>query len=408
MTQRVQHPKPPQYTSTFLGLLAGLTGGNAAASGLQQRNALDTNALFEPSSLYVEGGWIKMVGGNIRIYDAVGTAQSGRPVTTGSRSAHYLGRPSMGLYTLKFKIGNDVDCTLDSRPSVAIDNPTGSEWVGRYQLSRLTMDVRQDSATCSYAFHLGKGNLRLIGGYVRADASLYKTTQVDTGTLPPGTYGVLQVDGRMHGRRWGLAYEIPEYAMRAVLLYQDSMALNAKGDQYVYLPNGMRLGGAARLNTELPKTWQLDMQSGIREGWLAMLSVSWQQWSRVQGIPVQSSLGNGLTAYFKDAWTYTAGIGHSFTPRLSASANLSFTQGAASADNNPSGFIALPYTDAWTLGLGGKYKLTDNVNVKAGVFATRLKGGTYLNGGVYSRATEGGRYDASWLYTTGASLTVAF
>jgi long-subunit fatty acid transport protein len=123
---------------------------------------------------------------------------------------------------------------------------------------------------------------------------------------------------------------------------------------------------------------------------------------------VQSSLANGLTAYFKDAWTYTAGIGHSFTPRLSASANLSFTQGAASGDNNPSGFIALPYTDAWTLGLGGKYKLTDNVNVKAGVFATRLKGATYLNGGVYSRATEGGRYDASWLYTSGASLTVAF
>ena len=396
----------PRPSLLLLGL--ALASGSAAASGLQQRNALDTGALFDPATLYMESGWMQMVGGNIRVYDAVGTAQSGRRVTTGSRSANFLGRPNLGLYTLKFNVGSDAACMLDSRPSIALENPPGNDWVGRYQLSDLTVKARQNSLTCSYAFQLGQGRLRVIGGYVQTDASLYKSIEVDTGTLPAGSYGELSQKGRMHGRRWGLAYEIPQYAMRAVLLYQSDMPLSSRGDQFIYLPNGRRLGGPARLDTELPVTWQLDLQSGISEDWLASLSVNWQQWSRLQAIPVQSPLGNGLNMYFKDAWTYTAGIGHRFTARLSASFSLSFMEGAASPANNPMGYIAMPYTDSWTFGVGGKYQLTDNISAKAGIFATRLEGATYRNGGVFTRAIEGGRFDSSWLYTTGASLVMTF
>ncbi|MGH8081038.1 MAG: outer membrane protein transport protein [Lysobacter sp.] len=381
----------------------------ASASAFQQRNALDTSALFDPSRVYLELGTSQLVDGNVHVRDAIGRDQGGRDVASGRRSADYSEAHGMPFFTLKLKPNEASDCMLDSRMAVNVDNDPPDDWIGRYHLQRLRLKVRQDSLTCSYGFKVGGGKLRLIGGYLRDVADLDKNSLVARPGLPPGVRGAIQANDTTHAWRWGVSYEKPELGLRAVLQYQDRVPLALQGTQFIYTADGRPLaGGAARIDAALPKTWQLDLQSGIKPGWVAMFSASWQQWSELQNLPVKSALGNGLGLYFRDSWTFTGGVGHAFSPALSMMLSLSYMQGASDRANTRYGHPTLPYSDNWTLGLSGKYKLDTHVALKAGVYATRLSGAYFIDGGPSINSFEGGRYDSSWLYTVGGSVAVGF
>lgn len=86
------------------------------------------------------------------------------------------------------------------------------------------------SGTCSYKFDVSeKGQLRLIGGVFYQSMDGFKEQLVaPIPTNPFGWNGIgrltLEADG--WGWRSGVAYEIPEYSLRASLVYNSEVKLD--------------------------------------------------------------------------------------------------------------------------------------------------------------------------------------
>ena len=130
--------------------------------------------------------------------------------------------------------------------------------------------------------------------------------------------GRLELKDSAWGWRAGVAYEIPEYAFRASLVYNSEVNLNdISGTLNLSQVNGRILNvyGAQKM----PDSLELKVQSGIAPDWLAFGSVKWTDWSQLQTIPfcvVGVPVCNGATQItslelgYRDGWTISGGVGH--------------------------------------------------------------------------------------------------
>lgn len=167
----------------------------------------------------------------------------------------------------------------------------------------------------------------------------------------------------------GIAYEIPEIALRVAATYHSSIDFTANTNESgppVPVAPGVALpllDGKSQESYEVPERWQLEAQSGIAEDTLLTAEVRYVPHSDLDISPEGFSTvtGRSLTTY-GDTMYYELGIGRQLTDRFAASFDVFHEN---SDDNN---FSPLqPTADFTGIGIGGAYSLTDNVTLSAGV-----------------------------------------
>ncbi|MBD9454065.1 transporter [Rhizobium sp. RHZ02] len=279
-----------------------------------------------------------------------------------------------------FKAGyEDVDCLFDySEPFGAHTNP-GINWAGANNNIETKIKTHNYATTCSYKFDVGPGQLRLIGGAFYQEVEGFKERLVSTVPIAFGTgtgVGRLDLEDNAWGWRTGIAYEIPEYAMRASLVYNsrvkyDSLSGTVDLTQ-VRAPvaplNAAPYGAVTNVfgEAEAPDSLELKLQSGIAPDWLAFGSVKWTNWSVLQSISLcptytkgracTATSGTQLTSLdllYQDGWTITGGIGHKFNEQWTGAVSLTWDRGTSHGYGSQ--------TDSWTVGVGAAFNPTDNI-----------------------------------------------
>ncbi|TPI34645.1 transporter [Mesorhizobium sp. B3-2-1] len=332
----------------------------AHAGGLE-RGGYDIDLLFDPAPFTTEAE-ATYVMPDRKYENARGPGGANLGLGTSADGAEGYWVPRIGA---KVQIVQGVDCMVDySQPWGAHTAP--GMWNGA--LSNIETDIKSDNyaGTCSYKMDAGKGQLRFIGGLFYQDISGFKESLVN---VFPALTGRVDLKTSGWGWRAGIAYEIPDIALRASLVYNSKVKLDNIEGTLDLTSIGRGITPIFGSTQYMPDTLELKLQSGIAPGWLAFGSVKWVNWSLLQSVPIcpvgfpASSCFTGspaavtsLDLMYRDGWTVTGGLGHKFNDQWSAAGQLSWDRGTSH------GYGA--QTDTWTLGGGVAYTPSPNVEIR--------------------------------------------
>lgn len=342
--------------------------GSVHAGGLE-RSGYDIDLLFDPAPFATEAE-ATYVMPDRKLKNAVDTSGANLAISSTAKDSESYWSPRIGV---KAQVVQGVDCMVDySQPWGAHTNP--GIWNGSY--SNIETDIKSNNyaATCSYKMDAGKGQLRFIGGVFYQEVYGFKESYINPAFGP--AIGRVDLDSNGWGWRAGLAYEIPEIALRASLVYNSQVKLdNISGSldlTSIGFGNIPVYGEAS-----MPDSVELKLQSGIAPGWLAFGSIKWVNWSVLQSIPICTQASKGLAActtvspglfsptpiratsldlMYRDGWTVTTGVGHKFNDQWSGAAQISWDRGTSHGYGSQS--------DTWTLGGGVAYTPTPNIEVR--------------------------------------------
>ncbi|SDP07062.1 long-chain fatty acid transport protein [Phyllobacterium sp. YR620] len=397
------------------GAISKIVGGalllasvaSAAQAGGLERGGYNWDLLFEPGRFASEAGAIYVMPER-RIKNAVDTnARDGlgsNGIGGGATSVDETPDYTVPRFGVKVGLTDDADCLASYAEPWGVHTDPGYDWVGANQNIETKIRSHDYGLTCSYRFDVGKGQLRAIGGVSYQEVSGFKRRLVlgpaiIQGALGPAAAGfdgsgLLDLEADGVGWRVGAAYEIPEYAFRASLIYNaeiDLGQINGTVD-LTEIPGVM--AGALRNpfvgritdvygTATMPQSVQFNWQTGIAPDWLAFGTVKWVDWSVLEVIafcPTSTkSLGScgpsspfrltSLDLMFQDGWTVSAGLGHKFNDQWSASAQLSWDRGTSTG--------LTTQTDTYLLSSGVAYAPNKNVELRVGGAVGMLTSGSY-------------------------------
>lgn len=308
------------------------------------------------------------------------------PVALSSSSVKVDGDYTVPRLGMKVNVGGPVDCLASYTEPYGADADYGTGNAYSVTTSEFRVDTNDYGLTCSYKMQLGQGFARIIGGVSYQDIDAFQSRQT---LLAAGNTGLgeFKLSDNAWSWRIGAAYEIPEIAFRTSLLYSAKYDYHLSGTVDSTDFAGMPLGNAPGIfpvsaDTQIPQALEWKVQSGIAPGWLAFGSVRWQDWSKLQSIPINGviSITTGLPstttsfdAFYQDGWTITGGIAHKFTDALSGAFTVTWDRGTSTVSGYQS--------DTWNFGLGGSYAPTPNVELRLGGSLGVLTSGTSTTAG---------------------------
>ncbi|WP_324763331.1 OmpP1/FadL family transporter [Sinorhizobium meliloti] len=383
-----------------LAAVAGVLVASAAQAGGLERSGYNIDLLFDPSD-YAAEATATYVNPQRKLKNVEDTDTANTDILGGTFGGGNLNyRPSTADDTesywaprigVKAALGDSIDCMADySQPWGAHTNP-GKNWAGANNNIETKVESDNYAATCSYKWEMGPGYFRVIGGGFYQEVGGFKERLVQDYTFAPFPLSTFSGVGRLEledsgwGWRTGVAYEIPEYAMRASLVYNSAVDLDDLSGfidlRQLAFPNPFPVGPPlitgtkydVRGSASMPDSLELKVQSGIAPGWLAFGSIKWTDWSQLQVVtfcPATISPTTPCTSLdllYRDGWTVTGGIGHKFNDQWSGAVSLTWDRGTSQ------GYGA--QTDTWTLGTGVSYTPTENVEIRlAGVVGILTSG----------------------------------
>ncbi len=380
-----------------LSVAAGLLFASAAHAGGLERGGYNIDLLFDPSDYAGEASAtyvnpqreLKNVRdtdtGNTNILTGTfgGGNLNNRPNSADDTESYWV--PRVGV---KAAFGDSVDCMADySQPWGAHTNP-GQNWAGANNNIETKVESDNYAATCSYKWDMGPGQFRVIGGVFYQEVNGFKERLVQdyTGTPLAGAFtgiGRLELGGHGWGWRAGAGYEIPEYALRASLVYNSAVDLdNLSGfidlRQLGFVVPGVGLVTGTKYDVNgaasMPDSLELKLQSGFAPGWAAFGSVKWTDWSQLQVLKFcpatvsRTTPCTSLDLLYRDGWTITGGVGHKFNDQWSGAVSLTWDRGTSHGYGTQ--------TDTWTLGTGVSYTPTENLEFRLAGAVGIMTGGS--------------------------------
>ena len=275
---------------------------------------------------------------------------------------------SVTRFSLAMHLGEYVNCLGSYREPWGGDADYGSSWAGSFSAIEQNFSSQDLGLTCSLHAPVTRGELHLIGGisYQEIEYELTRNSQF-------GFSRTLVSDSAL-AWRVGLAYEIPEYALRASLIYNSQVDYDTEGTvSFANIPFPTNAFG----RISLPQSLDFKFQSGVAPGWLAFGMIKWTDWSVTDAMPIcpvgtpvcnQAAAISGLTLLWRDSWTLTAGAAHQFSKEFSLAGNITWDQGTSM------GFTSL--TDSWSVGLTAILTPNKNMEIKLGGTAGFLTSGS--------------------------------
>lgn len=341
--------------------------GAASAGGFARGNA-DTDLIYEDGNFNMRSSLTYV--SPSREY-----TRNGNPALVGTEYTDDYVIPS---FAVKLNVVDNFRCAathvMNMGGSVTYAAPTLSGKV------REEFDTYESAITCGAKFQVGPGNLWILGGGFMEKFDYYRQNDFSALRLPTAE---LTLGGEDFGYRAGIAYEVPEIALRAQLMYRSGTEYGADGTlnapvgvlcarlptaPFCGLPLNTKIPVPAVGVGELPQTVELKVQSGIAPGWLAFGSVKWSDWSVMTSLDVNAqATGTNISrdSYFwQDGWTVTAGVGHAFNDRVSGLVALTWDKGVGTGWDLSS--------DTWTLALGGSVKDNIGGELRAGLGFTYI------------------------------------
>jgi long-subunit fatty acid transport protein len=157
----------------------------------------------------------------------------------------------------------------------------------------------------------------------------------------------------------GVAYEIPEIALRVALTYNSAIVHGFDSTEF-YLGQPI---GESETEVELPRSVNLDFQTGIAEDTLAFANFRWAEWSEFRIDPelFTAASGAGLVE-LEDVRTWTFGVARRFTEVFAAQASVTFEEELSDDLVSP----LAPTNGLFAVNLGGAYDVSDAVVLSAG------------------------------------------
>ncbi|MCJ8239376.1 OmpP1/FadL family transporter [Rhizobium sp. SSM4.3] len=390
--------------TTALGLIAACAFVGGAQAGGLERGGYNIDLLFDPGQYTFESGVVYVAPDrtlkNVRDTDATsqpgGLSLNARPNSVDETESYFV--PRVGL---KATLTEGVECLADySQPWGAHTKP-GSNWAGANQNIETKVNSHNYGLTCSYRFDLGPGQVRIIGGgfYQQVDGFKERLVidPVAAGLGSLTGVGRLDLEGDGYGFRVGAAYEIPEYALRASLVYNSQVKLDDITGTLDLRQVGQTVENVYG-SAEMPDSLELKLQSGIAPDWLAFGSVKWTDWSQLQKVRFYrvgtTTERTSLDLGYRDGWTVSGGIGHKLNDQWSVAGSVTWDRGTSQ------GFGA--QSDTWTFGTGVSYTPTDNVEFRLAGALSILTSGS--SGAV---TIDGESYGSDVSYDYGTDLAAA-
>ena len=191
------------------------------------------------------------------------------------------------------------------------------------------------------------------------------------------------------GTGWlaGLAYQIPEIALKASLTYRSEIDHDVNINENIptlpalaLLPNGAAAAAgiaAASGETKIttPQSVNLDLQTGIMANTVAFANVRWVDWSSFSIRPykfgllsdavgplVQRPNGFNLVEYSDDQISATVGVGRKLSEQWAGNVSVGWDSGAG----NPVSTLG-PTEGYWNVGLGVQFSPAPNYFIAGGV-----------------------------------------
>lgn len=351
-------------TMTALAAFAG-----AAQAGGFSRGEADTDILYEDGTAAFRAKTTFVA--PQRDYDTINGVEG----TDGSYTDNYF-IPSLAG---KVRLTDNLSCAATYTQPFGASSTYGlqaqaadaaTSRIGNATLEA-SFETNEYGLTCAANFNLETGRIWLLGGLFLQSFDYEEVSRIGTLRLK---------DSSELGYRLGAAYDIPDIALRAELMYRSqidhsgegSFTVSAAGSPVLSFLTGTLVPAGTELSAygagSLPQSLELSLQSGIAPGWLAFGSIKWTDWSVLPTLNYNiTGLGDLKKNFkFRDGWTVVGGIGHTFTDTVSGAVSLTWDRGVGTG--------ADIMTDTWTVGIG--------TAIKAGPGEFRLGGGvSYLTSG---------------------------
>lgn len=186
------------------------------------------------------------------------------------------------------------------------------------------------------------------------------------------------------GYIFGLAYEIPEIALRASLFFHNEIHHDLSGSVDAPLPNfSGRISAPAKGKTLTPRAINFRLQSGIAQDWLAFLELRWGDWSSLNKMNIEAgNLSSELVLFQNDTLNYKLGLAYKASDRLSLGGYVESIVDLSPPDTLPGvdgTNLRNPQADRYSLALGGKYLLADDLSLALGGSYYHIKNGRFAD-----------------------------
>lgn len=338
------------------------------AAGLERRN-IETNFLFEEGTVVdfglgsVSPDFTATQGGAF-VFEAGKNIAPSFSVATGSFKTEVNDNLDLGFWYTGSGNGVHVDYGTVTGPGMT--GAFNSTFTAVTNSAQIKADVSIPTTMVAARYSINE-NLSLLGGlkYVNVSGGQLMLPS-EMGVADPASTGVGDAfidttsvwnlgnkDGT--GTVLGLAYEIPEIALRVSLV--------AEGDIALSIPTTTGGGVAANGDStaSIGDATTLSFQTGIAENTLLFGSVRQSNWADNQ-VSVPTAAGLAQITSFKDGENFTIGIGRKFSDKLSASLSYYFSDG----DGNGASELS-PYGETKTISLGSKYSVNEGTDVSFGL-----------------------------------------
>lgn len=345
----------------FVVSTARLFVGSANASGFDNQGIGSLDLIFDPARFAVEGSYTAQFR-NVE-YEAHDPGKNGgidpdqlNPVTGGAQKA--MATPNVWNYQAAAKVSltDNLRCLARINQPGSILEELPEDWNGKFTTVKTELNSFGVDGTCGVRVPVAPGQfLSVFAGARYVDVDLYssKMNAIADALGLGDRLTEIELSGSGYGWRVGAAFEVPEYAIRANIFYDSAIDIDATGT----LNTNTFLGiSDIESSFTMPQGVEFRVQSGIAPRWLAFAGVKWVNWSVLDQISVPSPFGAAAKVYdFADGWTVTGGVGHQLTDKIQVGSSLTWDQG-----------IGGPYSDTYQVGLGGSYKVNDNVTWSIG------------------------------------------
>lgn len=408
--------------------------GAASAAGFQ-RGIADTDILYEPGMFSARFGLTYV--SPERGFSSVEGVSGDYGQYTGS---YRLPSPSIkfgngpfacaGTYIESFA----ADADYSSLPGGAQPaSATGSA------VQSLRFDSNEWGLTCRASYDADIGRFSLLGGVFFEDFNFEGTSlgATPTGATLPNGLPIrlpisLSVDARSDyeaGYRVGIAYEKPEIALRAQILYRSEVkhdqpegtgvatvsgpafVINPLTGATIQLPSSPLIptpgtavtSGEAFLNqVTSPQSLYVNFQTGIAEDTLLLASFRWTDWSTNRNVTTSyvSARGTSLNDspyYWDDGYTVQVGLGRAFNEQISAAIMLGYDSGVSTGAETT-------YTDLYTVSGGVSFKQNFGEIRVGGLVGYWTDGSQSVDRGAIFNAEVGD----DWVYAATASFKLNF
>ncbi|MCP0911926.1 MULTISPECIES: OmpP1/FadL family transporter [Acinetobacter] len=338
-----------QVETTLNSLTSQQLVGLAAQGLVAQQGITPDNPAYNATVAATAAGIITQAGGNV---DAAAAAV--RPQVQAGALAQGQAQLAETLENIPLGVGNTkVDVSTQNLTFLFGYQPT-ENW----------------NIYAGPVYQTVKGNLSLRG-QAYSIFNGYDATMKETGDL---------------GWLAGLAYQIPEIALKASLTYRSEIDHEADTTERLSAAAGLALigvnpadivgtQGTTKITT--PQSVNLDFQTGIMANTVAFANVRWVEWSKFAIRPYQFGLaseavgqlaavnrpnGFNLVEYSDDQISATAGVGRKFNDLWAGNVSVGWDSGAG----NPVSTLG-PTEGYWNVGLGVQYSPTPATFIGGGV-----------------------------------------